>query len=322
LGLLLVTFSTTAAVSLLWMLLALQGTGSGFMAVANAATVVAAGCYLKHLSRQDLPADARWLAMPAAARVLLVFGLSMAVRLAGNYWLGLNAEKVPMAAAALCALLVLERTAPAEFGLRGRHLKAQLCAGLVLVLCYAACRFVAQLVPTACFGSVYGVKLVTSSPLEAFPKQLLAYGYSNFAEEVCFRGYALRVLSEGYGGSWGMVAQALLFGLYHINYHLFPPRWSLMAGYVLFAAVAGVSFGVIYRRLPYLLPVTLVHVSHNMNNRYLFPQLLGATRLNPWVHHLLTQLVMLALALAVMGPLASFLGRRLGLLEEDGAPQL
>lgn len=106
-------------------------------------------------------------------------------------------------------------------------------------------------------------------PLSAWPSwfPLLDVGdffFGNFAEELFFRGYLLSRLQKAMGWGKALLAQAVLFGLFHVNYDLFPlDPWGMFF-YVLMAMAFGVLMALLLRHGGTLLVPALVHPLSNL----------------------------------------------------------
>ncbi len=88
--------------------------------------------------------------------------------------------------------------------------------------------------------------------------------FGNFAEELFFRGYLLWRLQRAMGWWPALAVQAFLFGLFHVNYDLFPFDLWPMVGYVLMATAFGVLMGLLLRWSGSLLVPALVHPLSNL----------------------------------------------------------
>lgn len=92
----------------------------------------------------------------------------------------------------------------------------------------------------------------------------LRFLQGNFAEELFFRGYVLRAWEKSLGPRASLLGQALLFGLFHVNYHLFPPQPLPILTYVLFSGAFGLAMGIITRRAGTLIPAAMAHPFYNL----------------------------------------------------------
>lgn len=254
---------------------------------------------------------------PVWLPILVYFGMIMAVRLplyrlTGRLW-----DKVPMLSIALFAALVVEGAPAASLGLRARRWWGHIALGLVgwgfiwLVVAGQRATWAAAL------GRLTAPQLIIRAaatlPL-TFPLLLLG----NFAEELFFRGYVLTRLRSSYGLTVAMLGQALLFGLYHINYNLFPPDFIRMGMYVLFTFTFGLAAAYLYLASGSLIAPTIAHVLYNQTipGRLFaleFPQAGTGTNLPLLV---LLRLLEIGLYVFVLSRLAHVLGARLRLRED------
>lgn len=95
--------------------------------------------------------------------------------------------------------------------------------------------------------------------------------FSNFAEELYFRGFLLKEAHEARGWRlWRLfLFQSLLFGFYHINYGLFPQNGGgmdlpFLFWYLAWAGLFGVAFGFAFLTTRSLVANTIFHVLANM----------------------------------------------------------
>jgi membrane protease YdiL (CAAX protease family) len=99
--------------------------------------------------------------------------------------------------------------------------------------------------------------------------------FGNFAEELFFRGYLLSRLERTMGWTKALIVQALLFGLFHVNYDLFPFELWPMVGYVFMAAAFGVLMGLLVRYSRTLVVAALVHPMSNLGVLWVGAQYAG-----------------------------------------------
>lgn len=92
----------------------------------------------------------------------------------------------------------------------------------------------------------------------------LRFLQGNFAEELFFRGYVLRAWEKALGPRASLLGQALLFGFFHVNYHLFPPQPLPLLMYVLFSGAFGLAMGIITRSAGSLIPAAMAHPFYNL----------------------------------------------------------
>ncbi|HCJ10375.1 MAG TPA: hypothetical protein DHW14_04335 [Clostridiales bacterium] len=145
---------------------------------------------------------------------------------------------------------------------------AETCAGQVLL---------GTALAAVLAGTVLGLRAVWRGFREAVdPVARQLFGSANltalvlvslmagFAEELFFRGYLLWRLQRAMGWWPALAVQAFLFGLFHVNYDLFPFDLWPMVGYVLMATAFGVLMGLLLRWSGSLLVPALVHPLSNL----------------------------------------------------------
>ncbi len=245
--------------------------------------------------------------VPAWLFISGYFLLTMALRLpiygeVREVW-----AKAPHLMLVLASVFLLEKKDWASLGLVGRRFRAQILlimAGfLVYRLADASGNFLGVL---ALGGGITGVYagLGTLNPLW----MAFRFFYGNFVEELFFRSYVQTRLERHLPFAAATAVQALLFGLYHVNYNMFPPDAVGMGLYVLFAAVFGVQMTLLYRSTGSLwVPV----VAHPLANLGVFQVLFWGSHGGQWqsdvgqvLGHTARLLVSLWLIPRLLGPVA------------------
>lgn len=205
---------------------------------------------------------------PGREAVLLGMGLFLAVMALRLYVFGTTGQvwgKGPMLVLTLAVALGYQGWGWAGLGLSRRALGKQLALGFLACLWIWLLITAANLLAPILFAP--GVAVGWTAPAVSW---LAVTGLSlrflggNFAEELFFRGYLLRAWEKALGPTGSLLAQALLFGLFHVNYHLFPPDPRGLLSYVFFAGSFGVAMGVITQRAGTLLPAALAHPFYNL----------------------------------------------------------
>lgn len=119
-----------------------------------------------------------------------------------------------------------------------------------------------------CFASVaaidiplgIGIHFVRFDPGAAhwrgLPLDLLSiFVFTGWPEEFLFRGLLQNALSKSLRGeNAGWIVASIIFGLSHIDHGVFP-NWR----YVLVASVAGIFYGLVWRRTKSMFPAAVVH---------------------------------------------------------------
>lgn len=118
--------------------------------------------------------------------------------------------------------------------------------------------------------AVIGVRLATGGlATDALLRQMGSHFFQNsFSEEFLFRGAIQTRLEPLFGRGWALLAQALLFGVWHLG--AMTPEATAggivagLAGAVVVQATMGLAFGVIFLRTRSVVAPTAVHVLSNM----------------------------------------------------------
>ncbi|MHB9059325.1 MAG: CPBP family glutamic-type intramembrane protease [Bacillota bacterium] len=201
---------------------------------------------------------------------LMVFGLFaaiMAVRLAVYSEDHLIFGKATTILLVVLWLLRYERARLTEVGLTFRRLGAQLAVGFVALLLYRVLEIAASVITPFVLGShPAGVQVLWMEPTLFWVA--ISFLYGNFAEELFFRGYVQAKLDRAARTRADLALaigfQALLFGLFHVNYDLFPFHPLDLVWYVIFAATFGVIMGLTYRATGSVAVVAVAHPLWNM----------------------------------------------------------
>jgi membrane protease YdiL (CAAX protease family) len=247
------------------------------------------------------PHRAGSIARPLPAwQALLLFLVVMSIRLPSYASLGLLAEKVPtIVMVALWARFVLGWRA-ADLGLSWKRMPRQVLLGLGLALLYWVLFQGGYAAVTAWELGIISVQWYSMPVAETYPGfdslllVALSFLYSNFAEELFFRAFLLRdaIRTLGWRLAGPFLLQAALFGLYHVNYGLFPnpgQAGPIDAGflfwYVAWTALFGVGFGFVYLWSGSVVTATILHVLSNLfagNAMLLFMPQRGYIQGNVW----------------------------------------
>jgi len=208
---------------------------------------------------------------------LLLFAVILAIRLPGYATAGLLPEKAPLIVATFLWIRWIHGWSWADVGWSGHRLGRQILFGLGFVLLYW---LLYQGVFALFTGLDVGIARVqwwtyppAQAPIPGMDPLLFAallFLFSNFAEELFFRGFLLREVRFGSRSLWGpFLFQAILFGLYHINYGLFPaggggPEWGYLGWYLAWTFLFGLGFGFAYLLSGSLISNTIFHVAANL----------------------------------------------------------
>jgi membrane protease YdiL (CAAX protease family) len=160
---------------------------------------------------------------------------------------------------------------------------------------------------------VTGLRPVLWNPTPFWP--IIAFLYGNFAEELFFRGYVQNKLDRAADGRgpwlWGaaIAAQSLLFGLFHVNYDLFPFNSTALLWYVVFSGTFGFIMGTIIRSTGSLLAVAVTHPLWNMR---VLSIAAVSTVPTSWTYQFVYQIALLVVAGLIFPPAMRGLMRAFG----------
>lgn len=194
-----------------------------------------------------------------------LFAVIMVLRLylygtTGQVW-----GKAPMLVLTLAAALGYEGWHWDDLGLPARRVATQIALGALACLWTWVLITASYLLTDLVFvGSVavgWAKPEVTGLAVLGLALRFLQ---GNFAEELFFRGYLLHAWEKPLGRLGSLLGQALFFGLFHVNYYLFPPRPIPILMYVLFSAAFGLAMGIITRRAGTLIPAAMAHPFYNL----------------------------------------------------------
>gem|GEM_PF-1269924 len=215
---------------------------------------------------------------------LLLFLIIMAIRLFSYAESGLLLEKIPMVLVVLFWAFSVKGWGASQIGLTLKKLPLQLFLGLGFAALYWILYQATFALYTATSSGLSGVflfsypqELPRSISLDPVTFLLVIFFYSNFAEELLFRGLLLKeALQGGRRFLLFFLFQALLFGLYHVNYALFPVEgggidWPFLGFYVAWTFLFGIGFAFAYLISRSVLSNTILHVLANvMQSNWLF----------------------------------------------------
>ena len=189
--------------------------------------------------------------------VLLLFALAMIVRFPMVLILGMSFEKTPVIFLTVLTIILIERQKLSDFGFKTERFSKALFTGLAYYLIYGVAWF------STFLGSIYlytgqiivpEFDIVTS--LVLFPFMTICVGIS---EEGLFRGFMQTSLSKVYTEKKAILAQAFLFGVWHIVWHISPFNLLDMVFHVTVTFLFGLLFGIIFRLSRNLIPLIFAH---------------------------------------------------------------
>jgi membrane protease YdiL (CAAX protease family) len=189
--------------------------------------------------------------------VLVLFSSAMVVRVPFVLLLGMSFEKTPLIYLLVLTVVLVKRADLRAFGFTTARLGRSLLIGLGYYLVFACVMF------STLFIAVYEVTgrlvVVSYAPLPAllvFPFMTLCVGVS---EEGLFRGLMQTRLSLVHSRRQALWAQAILFGLWHVVWHIVPFDPVGMGVHVASSLAFGWVFGRFFERSGTLVPLILAH---------------------------------------------------------------
>jgi membrane protease YdiL (CAAX protease family) len=189
--------------------------------------------------------------------VLVLFSWAMVVRVPFVLLLGMSFEKTPLIYLLALTVVLVKRADLRAFGFTTAQLGRSLLIGLGYYLVFACVMF------STLFIAVYAVTgrlvVVSYAPLPAllvFPFMTLCVGVS---EEGLFRGFMQTRLSLVHSRRQALWAQAILFGLWHVVWHIVPFDPVGMGVHVASSLAFGWVFGRFFERSGTLVPLILAH---------------------------------------------------------------
>jgi membrane protease YdiL (CAAX protease family) len=208
---------------------------------------------------------------------LLLFLLIMAIRLPSYALSGILLEKLPAIFMVLLWAFWVKGWRVSSLGLTFWKFPEQVLVGLSFALLYwilyqatfALYTWVTSGIATFYFFN-YSQDVPEGIPLDPVSFLIVLFLYSNFAEELFFRGFLLKeVYREKRKTLSFFLLQAALFSLYHINYALFPGEgkgvdWAYLGFYVAWTFLFGIGFGFAYLISGSVISTTILHVLGNV----------------------------------------------------------
>lgn len=144
------------------------------------------------------------------------------------------------------------------------------------------------------------LRAVAANPISLLPLLLLSFMSGPFSEELGWRGFALRPLTQRFGFGWAAMGLGLVWAAWHLPLYMMPETWHGSVGFGLYGFVSFValsvglslSMGVVFLRTRgSILSAMLLHLSSNLTSQLL--QVVAPRA------ELLRSLLMLALGIAM-----------------------
>ena len=119
------------------------------------------------------------------------------------------------------------------------------------------------------------LRAVAANPISLVPLLLLSFMSGPFSEELGWRGFALRPLTQRFGFGWAAVGLGLVWAAWHLPLYMMPETWHGSVGFGLYGFVSFValsvglslSMGVVFLRTRgSILSAMLLHLSSNLTS--------------------------------------------------------
>ncbi len=189
--------------------------------------------------------------------ISILFILALAVRIPSVLLLGMPYEKTPLIYLLILTIVVIERTNVSVFGFESEKIGLSLVRGATFYLVLGGSMLSIEYLLIYVFtGQAMVVSFDVLSFLLAMPFQTLCVGIS---EEGFFRGYIQTHLEKLSTFKRAILAQALLFGLWHFVWNVSPFNPLGMAIYVATSCLWGLLVGYFYGKSRSLVPVVFTH---------------------------------------------------------------
>ena len=189
--------------------------------------------------------------------IFTLFTLALSVRIPSVLLFGEPYEKTPLILLLVLTILLMEKTTLTSFGFKTSPTAKSLLLGLAF---FVVLGLVRSLLPYAMIyaftGQVPIQSFDASMALLTLPFMTLCVGIS---EESMFRGYIQTKLERNYSWATAIVTQAILFGIWHFVWNLYPFDAFAMAEYIGVTFLFGLLFGYFYNKTRNLAPLVLAH---------------------------------------------------------------
>ena len=189
--------------------------------------------------------------------IFILLLLALIVRVPFVLLFGEPFEKTPLIYLIVLTMIVIEKTDVVAFGFKSQNIGKSLLSGLIFYLVFAGSMLSIQ------YSLVYaftGQATVESFNLLFFlfamPFHTLCVGIS---EEGLFRGYMQSHLEKVFTVRKAILIQAILFGIWHFVWNLYPLNVWGMTEYILSSLFWGLVVGYFYSKAKSLVPVVLIH---------------------------------------------------------------
>jgi membrane protease YdiL (CAAX protease family) len=189
--------------------------------------------------------------------IFTLLALALSIRIPSVILFDQPYEKTPLIYLLVFTIILTEKTDLSAFGLSIRNLPRSILYGL------GAFAILGGLNVAIHYGLVY--EATSQMPVKSFniqsalltmPFMILCVATS---EEGLFRGYIQTHLEKLFATKYAILGQAILFGLWHFVWNLYPYNLADMIQYVATTFFWGIIFGYFYFKTGNLVPLILAH---------------------------------------------------------------
>jgi membrane protease YdiL (CAAX protease family) len=189
--------------------------------------------------------------------VIALFFIAMAIRVPSILLFGNVYEKTPLIYLIVLTIIFVKKEELGLYGFRTERFGRSLAVGLVYYLAFELTGFfVLNALTFAYAGQAFYTSFDPVSFSLVFPFMTFCVGIS---EESLFRGFMQTRFNTVQGWKRAVLAQAVLFGLWHLAWHLSPLDLGGMALHIFSTFLIGLIFGYFYHISKTLTPLILAH---------------------------------------------------------------
>jgi len=186
-----------------------------------------------------------------------IFILALSVRIPSVLLFGMPYEKTPLIYLTILTILIVEKVDVSVFGFKTRNIGKSLVFGLIFFIILDGLASLGFYLLIYFFTSQVPVQSYNVLPfLLTMPFMTLCVGIS---EEGLFRGYMQTHLEKSYTSKQAILIQAILFGVWHFVWDLYPFNLVHMIFYVGGTFLVGLLFGYFYSKTRNLAPLVFAH---------------------------------------------------------------
>lgn len=189
--------------------------------------------------------------------IFALFILALSVRIPSVLFFDMPYEKTPLIYLTILTIVIVERADVSAFGFKTRNVWKSLLFGFLFFFILDGLASLILYFLIYVFTSQIAVQSYNVLPfLLTMPFMTLCVGIS---EEGLFRGYIQTQLQKFYTSKQAILFQAILFGVWHFVWDLYPFDLVHMIFYVGSTFLVGLLFGYFYSKTGNLAPLVFAH---------------------------------------------------------------